>query len=120
MQRFTYGMVIGLLLLGVPAAMADDDSKGGWHYDSGLQFTSADDRFAIGVAGEVVHVDLLGISTPSLSGVFEITYQFVLIHVHADDWIAVPPKQSLDPLDEAILSITVWMRFSGQPFNIGP
>lgn len=77
-------------------------------------------RFAFGVAGEIVHVDFLRIDAPNLPGVFEIAYQFTLLGVHADDRLAVPPEQTLDPLNEAILPITVRVRLSGQPFDVGP
>jgi hypothetical protein len=60
-------------------------------------------RPTVGVAREVVHVDVFAGEPPRAAVVFEFADQLVLLRVDADHRIAVAAEQRLDPLNEPIL-----------------
>ena len=77
-------------------------------------------RFACGVAGKVVHVDLFGHDAPALPSVFEVPDQLRLLRVHTDDGIPVSAEQRLGSLNKAILLVTMWVRFASEAFDVRP
>ena len=77
-------------------------------------------RFACGVAGKVVHVDLFGHDAPALPSVFEVPDQLRLLRVHTDDGIPVSAEQRLGSLNKAILLVTMWVRFASEAFDVSP
>jgi len=77
-------------------------------------------RFAGGVAGKVVHVDLFGHNAPARPSIFEVPEQLGLLRVHTEDGLAVSAEQRLGALNKTILLITMRVRFARETFDVGP
>lgn len=74
---------------------------------------------ALGIAGKVVDVDLVGLSAIARTGTLEIADQFSLLGVYADHGLIVPDEQRFDPLDVTILLVRLRVRLADQALDIG-
>ena len=64
-------------------------------------------------------IDCLGLARPGATGVLEVTNQFFLLSIYADNRMSSGHEKPFHPLDVAELTIPVRMWRTSEPFAVG-
>jgi len=76
------------------------------------------DRSMFGFAAKIVRVDNIGFFAKSSARILEVAYQFRFLCIHTDHGLAMTNVHGFDPLDEAILLITLRMGIANQTLDV--